>query len=101
MRRLTIAIIITLLALAASSFDGHAARRACDCPAVKISCMDVTTCGELLTFITKISDTAAGAKLSYNWTVSVGKIVTGQGTSSIKVDTAGLDGDMVEATVRI
>ena len=39
--------------------------------------------------------------VTYNWTVSAGTISSGQGTSSITVDTAGLGGQSVTATVEL
>jgi PKD-like domain len=63
--------------------------------------MDMMTCGELSTFTAEVGDAAAGAKLSYNWTVSAGTIKSGQGTSSISVDTTGLGGASLEATVQV
>jgi hypothetical protein len=38
---------------------------------------------------------------TYNWTVSAGTITSGQGTSSITVDTKGLGGQTITATVEI
>jgi hypothetical protein len=38
---------------------------------------------------------------TYNWTVSAGTITSGQGTSSITVDTKGLGGQSITATVEI
>jgi hypothetical protein len=39
--------------------------------------------------------------VTYNWSVSAGTISSGQGTSSISVDTAGLGGQTVTATVEL
>jgi len=39
--------------------------------------------------------------VTYNWSVSAGTISSGQGTSSITVDTAGLGGQTVTATVEV
>jgi hypothetical protein len=39
--------------------------------------------------------------VTYNWSVSAGTISSGQGTSSIQVDTAGLGGQTVTATVEL
>src|SRR5258705_10595666 len=39
--------------------------------------------------------------VTYNWSVSAGTISGGQGTSSITVDTAGLGGQTVTATVEL
>ncbi|MCA1565642.1 MAG: hypothetical protein LC803_08380 [Acidobacteria bacterium] len=38
---------------------------------------------------------------TFNWTVSAGMISSGQGTSSIKVDTTGIGGQTVTATVDV
>jgi hypothetical protein len=39
--------------------------------------------------------------VTYNWSVSTGTITSGQGTNSITVDTAGLGGQTVTATVEL
>jgi hypothetical protein len=39
--------------------------------------------------------------LSYEWSVSAGKIIGGQGTTEILVDTAGTGGQAVTATVKV
>src|SRR5207249_9090087 len=38
---------------------------------------------------------------SYNWTISNGRIISGQGTSTITVDTAGLAGQTIRATLDV
>src|SRR6185503_8202733 len=38
---------------------------------------------------------------TYNWTVSAGQITSGQGTSSITVDTKGAGGNSITATVEV
>ncbi len=43
----------------------------------------------------------SGATWTYNWSVSAGTITSGQGTSTITVDTTGLGGQSVTATVSI
>jgi hypothetical protein len=42
-----------------------------------------------------------GASVTYNWSVSTGKIMSGQGTPTITVDTAGLAGQSVTASVEL
>jgi hypothetical protein len=42
-----------------------------------------------------------GVAATYNWTVSAGRIIDGQGTPSIRVDTTGLAGQTVTATLAI
>ena len=39
--------------------------------------------------------------LVYNWTVSGGKIVSGQGTHSLTIDTTGMEGQSVTATLAL
>jgi hypothetical protein len=68
------------------------------CPAVSVSCPADVDQGAPITF------NASGAEsmnVTYNWTVSAGTISSGQGTSSITVDTAGIGGQSVTATVEL
>jgi hypothetical protein len=101
MRRLTLAIALVLLSLATPLVFTDAARDTRQCPTVKISCVDAAGCATSVKFTAETSGAAIDAKLSYNWTVSAGTIESGQGTSSITVDTTGLAGISVEATVQV
>jgi hypothetical protein len=68
------------------------------CPTVSVSCPADVELGAPITF------NASGAgdmNVTYNWTVSAGTISGGQGTSSITVDTSGLGGQSVTATVEL
>ncbi|HEX3229982.1 MAG TPA: hypothetical protein VHQ95_13495, partial [Pyrinomonadaceae bacterium] len=68
------------------------------CPAISASCPDVVDPGVPITF------TASGTGVEpivYSWTVSAGVITSGQGTASITVNTDGLGGQNVTATVQI
>ena len=71
------------------------------CPEVKLSCPDHATEKAPVTFTASLSGGTAGVVPSYNWTVSNGHIVSGQGTTSITVDTAGLAGQTITATVDV
>ena len=71
------------------------------CPTAVIVCPDKVVADAPLTFSTTVTGGLAGVAPSYNWTVSAGRIVQGQGTSSITVDTTGLTGQTVKATVSI
>ncbi len=70
------------------------------CPAIEVLCPNKVALDQPLTF-TSLSTGGVPAKVSpvYNWSVSAGKIIEGQGTSTIKVDTTGLGGQMVRATL--
>lgn len=101
MRRLTTTIALVLFPLAAPLVFTDAARGTQQCPTVRVSCMDTAGCAKSVTFSAEVSGSAADAKLSYNWTVSAGTIKSGQGTSSITVDTTGLAGISVKAAVQV
>lgn len=69
------------------------------CPNVGIICPERAEVGQPLTFTSNISGGTSGVTPIYNWTVSAGRIIDGQGTSSIRVDTAGLAGQTLTATL--
>jgi len=68
------------------------------CPTVNVSCPDQVDEGQPMTFTANFS---GNQSITYNWSVSAGTISSGQGTSSITVDTTGLGGQTVTATVEI
>lgn len=68
------------------------------CPTSSVSCPSDVDVGSPITFTASVS---GDASLTYNWSVSAGMIRSGQGTSSITVDTAGLSGQTVTATVEL
>jgi hypothetical protein len=67
------------------------------CPTVSVTCPTDVELGAPITFTASAGD----GNITYNWSVSAGTISGGQGTSSITVDTAGLGGQTVTATVEI
>ena len=69
------------------------------CPVVEINCPTNIGIDQPLVFSAKVSGGNPPAAPTYNWTVSSGTIVEGQGTSSIRVDTTGLAGQTVTATL--
>jgi hypothetical protein len=71
------------------------------CPNVAIYCPDVVGAGQPVTFTASLSGGTAGVTPVYNWRVSAGTITSGQGTPSITVDTAGLAGQPITATVEV
>jgi hypothetical protein len=68
------------------------------CPTVSVSCPSDVDQGSPVTFSSSLT---SSANVTYNWSVSAGTISSGQGTSSITVDTAGLAGQTVTATVEV
>ena len=71
------------------------------CPVVSVSCPTDVEPNAPITFTASVSGGPSGASWTYNWSVSAGTISSGQGTSTITVDTAGLGGQSVTATVSI
>ena len=67
------------------------------CPTVSVSCPSDVDLNGAITFSASVS----APSVTYNWSVSAGTITGGQGTSSITVDTAGLGGQTVTATVEV
>ena len=71
------------------------------CPNVSVSCPDAASEGQPATFTATISGGSGGVRPTYNWTVSAGRIISGQGTSSITVDTARLAGQTIRADLEL
>ena len=69
------------------------------CPNVAIECPDRVVLGEPLTFRSTVTGGSSSVAATYNWTVSAGRIIDGQGTDTIHVDTTGLAGQPVTATL--
>ena len=71
------------------------------CPAVEISCPTAVGIDQPLTFTSRMNGGTPGINPVYNWTVSAGSITEGQGTDTIKVDTTGLAGQTIHASLSI
>jgi hypothetical protein len=71
------------------------------CPTVTVECPDSVAVNAPVTFRGNVSGGSGNVTPSYNWTVSAGTIISGQGTDSITVDTAGLAGQTVRATLDV
>lgn len=71
------------------------------CPNVSIYCPDTVTLGAPVSFTVNLSGGTAGITPTYNWAITAGTIVGGQGTPSIQVDTTGLAGQSITASVEV
>src|SRR5687768_6041331 len=69
------------------------------CPNVGITCPEQIKAGQPLTFSSSLSGGTGNVPSIFNWTVSSGRIISGQGTSSITVDTSGLEGQSLKASL--
>ena len=67
---------------------------------MSVSCPDSVDAGAPLTFTANVGS-GGPSGITYNWSVSAGSISSGQGTSSITVNTAGLGGQTVTAPVEL
>lgn len=72
------------------------------CPAIEIVCPTDVAFGQPITFSSRLTGgVPANTNALYNWTVTAGTIIEGQGTDTIKVDTTGLGGQTVRASLSI
>lgn len=69
-----------------------------ECPRLQILCPSGIEAGQRITFDSLVSGSLGTSPFVYNWTISGGSIIDGQGTRSITVDTAGFEGQSVTAT---
>lgn len=71
------------------------------CPTVSVSCPNDVDDGASITFSASVNGGPSNMSPTYNWSVSAGTISGGQGTSTITVDTTGIGGQTVTATVEL
>ena len=71
------------------------------CPNVLITCPDRVVANQPLTFSATATGGSGNVTPVYKWTVSAGRIIEGQGTTSIKVDTTGLGGQTIKAAFSV
>jgi hypothetical protein len=69
------------------------------CPTVRISCPETTIAGAPLNFTATVTGGTPNTNVAYNWVLTAGTIISGQGTNSIRVDTTGLAGQSIRATL--
>jgi len=85
------------LSVEVSNCDCHCP---CACPTLDVTGGGIVKAGETLNFTANVSG-GDQTEINYNWTVSQGKIIEGQGTSEIKVKTTSEMKGTVTATVEI
>jgi hypothetical protein len=111
--RLRLLFFIVVLVPAALAVEGRAQAQAASCPTITVESKienspmgmisDFACPGAPITFTANVSGVEPKQEYTFRWTVSVGKIVKGQGTSSITVstDTEDAVGALVAATVEL
>jgi hypothetical protein len=78
-----------------------AAVASAQCPKVEVYGPTDVPAGSPLTFSAAVTGGAAKDVYKYEWSVSAGKITSGQGTTAIKVDTTGVGGEAITATLDV
>ncbi|MEP6707072.1 MAG: hypothetical protein ABJC05_06110 [Pyrinomonadaceae bacterium] len=71
------------------------------CPNVTLSCPDNVIVGQPITFSANIAGGSRQTNPTYDWTTTAGRIIDGQGTRTITVDTAGLAGQSIVASLKV
>lgn len=71
------------------------------CPVVSVSCPVKMERKEQATFVATVAGGNTDVKLTYEWSLSAGKIISGKATPKIVVDVSDLNNDSVTATVKI
>jgi PKD-like domain len=72
------------------------------CPTISISCPTyISEVSDPLIIAVSISGGAPSLNPKYKWQVSAGKIISGQGTPEIKVETSETTGQRITATVEV
>jgi hypothetical protein len=72
------------------------------CPAIVIVCPTDIARGQPLTFTSRLTGgIPANTTAVYNWSVSAGRIVSGQGSDNIKVDMTDVDEQGITATLSV
>lgn len=71
------------------------------CPNISISCPDKVEIDKPMTFCVNTAGGTPGVQPRFEWTVSAGRIMSGEGTNCITVDTTGLAGQSVRATLNM
>ena len=88
-------LIVALLTFA----SGISAQSSQPCAQISIESPTKVDPGTPIVFSSRVTNISSTETLTYRWQVSAGTITSGQGSSEIAVDTTGLGGQSVEATV--
>lgn len=72
------------------------------CPSITVECpINILGPGEPFMITANVTDIDPSLKLTYNWSISAGIITGGQGTPTITLDTTGLNGQTMTATLEV
>ena len=71
------------------------------CPSVSVSCPSTVESKASIAFEATVAGGPIEIKPTYKWSLSAGKIISGQATSKITIDVSGISGESVTATVSV
>lgn len=71
------------------------------CPTVWVTCPAVADSKQPIVFEASVAGGDPDVKVTYSWSVTAGKITSGQGTSKITVDASGIGRQSITATVKV
>ena len=86
-------LLVTFVVTTAQSSDR--------CQLVFVESSPQADAGTSIVFSAKLNAVIPTAKPEFKWEITAGRIMSGEGTSSITVDTSGLGGQSIEATVSV
>ena len=96
----TYAPFLLVFVVLSATGRGFSQTRGSDCLGISVACPNSIDPSPV-NFAARVTGDDPSNKLTFNWTVSAGKIISGQGTSSISVDTADIEGKTITATVEV
>lgn len=100
-----LAVLTLFVFLVPNAVNGAPARQkkqsSAQCPKTNVSSPATVFAKDSLKFTALVSGGDSGVSPTYNWSISAGTISSGQGTSTIDVDTSGLEDQTVTATVEL
>jgi len=82
--------------------ENEAGNKSEDCPIISVTCPELGTEGNTrVKFVANVSGGKPESEISYNWSVSKGKIKQGQGTAVVEIDFAGVGIEGLTASVEV
>lgn len=94
-------VLILFYAAALFTLCGIGQTASAQCPKIEISGNYSIMDGDVTAFSVSINGGDVRFSPKFDWTVSAGKLKSGQGTSVVKIDTAGTGGKTITATVEV
>jgi hypothetical protein len=102
MRRAFKCLATVCVSLLSLSMSAPVRSPGAECPTITVDCpTQIITPGETTTVTASVAGADPNLKLSYNWSLSAGTIIAGQGTATITIDTNGNGGQTTTATVEV